>query len=356
MNRRGNEFIPISSETTMKIVIIEAAPIRPENDAGSRALLDIYLSSQELGHETCFLFESEINLKESLSSIKPDVIFVSRPGLYQRTHPIYKSLKCKIIYIAHDLHFERLSLQRKLLGGLSSVASELMRIVEKYCILTSDVTIFPTLDEAKYANELFETDKAISLNYFRFEEIAPRKHNGEISRLIFVGGSDHKPNQDGINWFVNNVFEEIRIEFPSIQLFIVGRWSQEIQEPLQQNGITFTGLLSESDLFNLMNESDVGIAPLRFGAGMKRKVLNYMAHGIPVVSTSYGVQGLNPALKNGVELARSPEEWISAIRLLNDRNYRTEQALAASKFISDNFSVQHHRTELARLLELVENR
>jgi glycosyltransferase involved in cell wall biosynthesis len=339
----------------MKIAIIEAAPITPEYDAGSRALLDLYLSLQELGHETCFLFESEIDLEESLSSIKPNVIFVSRPGLYQRTHSIYKSLKCKIIYIAHDLHFERLSLQRKLLGDLSSVASELMRNIEKTCILTSDVTIFPTPDEAKYANELFETDKAIGVNYFRFEETPSRQHNGGINRLIFVGGSDHKPNQDGINWFVNNVFEEIKNELPRIQLFIVGRWSQEIQKSLQQKDVIFSGLVSESELFNMMNECDVGIAPLRFGAGMKRKVLNYMAHGIPVVSTSYGVQGLNPAVKNGVELASSPEEWINAIQLLNDQSYRRKQALEASKFISDNFSVQHQRNELALLLKQVEN-
>jgi glycosyltransferase involved in cell wall biosynthesis len=337
----------------MRIVIIEAAPITPENDAGSRALLDIFLSLQELGHETIFLFESEINLEESLSSIKPNVIFVSRPGLYQRTHLIYKTLRCKIIYVAHDLHFERLLLQRKLLGDLSSVASELMRNIEKYCILTSDITIFPTQNEAKYANELFETDKAIGINYFRFEEIGLRKHNGKISRLIFVGGSDHKPNQDGINWFVSNVFEEIKIEFPSLQLFIVGRWSQEIKESLQQYNVIFSGLLSESDLFNLMNECDVGIAPLRFGAGMKRKVLNYMAHGIPVVSTSYGVQGLNSAVKNGVQLAGSPEEWINAIRLLNHQSYRKKQALAASKFISENFSVQHQRNELELLLKRV---
>ena len=104
-----------------------------------------------------------------------------------------------------------------------------------------------------------------------------------------------------------------------------------------------------------MNECDVGIAPLRFGAGMKRKVLNYMAHGIPVVSSSYGVLGLNPAVKNGVELASSPEEWINAIQLLNDQSYRRKQALEASKFISENFSVQHQRNELALLLKQVEN-
>jgi glycosyltransferase involved in cell wall biosynthesis len=339
----------------MKIVVLEAAPITPENDAGSRALLDIYLSLQELGHETCFLFESETNLEEALLLVKPDIIFVSRPGLYQRTHPFYESLKCKVVYVAHDLHFERLSLQRNLIGGLSSIASELMRNIEKYCILTSDVSLFPTADEAKYANKLFGTDKAICINYFRFEEMVPSQHNGEVSRLIFIGGSDHKPNQDGITWFINSVFKDMQIEFPSIQLFIVGRWSKEIQEPLQHDGITFTGLLSESNLFDLLNQCDVGIAPLRFGAGMKRKVLNYMAHGIPVVSTSYGVQGLDSAPKNGVLLATSREEWIQAIRCLNDQVYRRKQALAASKFISNDFSVQHQRNDLKLLLKRLEN-
>ena len=91
----------------------------PEQDAGSRALLDFYLSLQELGHETSFLFESEVNLEETLSKINPRVVFVSRPGLYRRTNHIYEKLNCKVIYVAHDLHFKRISLQEDLLSDLN---------------------------------------------------------------------------------------------------------------------------------------------------------------------------------------------------------------------------------------------
>ena len=338
----------------MKIVIIEAAPITPEYDAGSRALLDFYLSLQELGHETCFLFESEVNLEESLSLIKPNVIFVSRPGLYQRTHPIYKALNCEVIYIAHDLHFRRLSLQQKLMGDVSPIAVSVMRNIEKFCVLNSDFSIFPTEEEANYANELFKTDKAICVNYFRFENIAPKQHTGEIKRVIFVGGSDHKPNQDGITWFVNHVLKEIKIEIPKIQLYVVGRWKEEIEKPLRGEGIEFTGLLSESELFNVMSESDVGVAPLRFGAGMKRKVLNYMAHGIPVVSTPFGVQGLTLGVGYGIHLANSVQEWSSSIRNLNNLTYRQTQGREAYEYVIENFSTQRQKNALKNLLARAE--
>ena len=338
----------------MKIAIIEAAPITPENDAGSRALLDFYLSLKELGHETCFLFESEINLEKTLLTIKPQVIFVSRPGLYQRTSQIYEKLDCKVIYIAHDLHFRRLSLQQKLMDNLSPIAANVMRNIEKFCVLTSDVSIFPTEEEANYANELFKTNKAICIKYFRFENVAPKQHAGEVKRLIFVGGSDHKPNQDGITWFVNHVLKEIKIEIPKIQLYVVGRWNEEIQKPLRGEGIEFTGLLSESDLFTVMSESDIGIAPLRFGAGMKRKVLNYMAHGIPVVSTTFGIQGLTFGVGNGIHLANSVREWRSSIRHLNDLTYRQTQGREACEYIIENFSTQRQKNDLKNLLARAE--
>ena len=125
----------------MKIVIIEAAPITPEQDAGSRALLDFYLSLQELGHETSFLFESEVNLEETLSKINPRVVFVSRPGLYRRTNHIYEKSNCKVIYIAHDLYFKRISLQEDLLSDLNPNTSEVIKNIEKFCVLSSNLSI-----------------------------------------------------------------------------------------------------------------------------------------------------------------------------------------------------------------------
>jgi len=338
----------------MKIVIIEAAPITPKQDAGSRALLDFYLSLQELGHETSFLFESEVNLEETLSKINPRVVFVSRPGLYRRTNHIYEKLNCKVIYIAHDLHFKRISLQEDLLGLLNPNTGEVIKNIEKFCVLSSDLSIFPTEDEANYANELFKTNKATHINYFRFEKAIPKLHDGTVNRLIFVGGSDHKPNHDGIIWFIDKVLKEIKIEFPDIQLFVVGRWDKELQKPLQQKGITFSGLLSESELSKVMNESDVGIAPLRFGAGMKRKVLNYMAHGLPVISTSFGAQGLTSAVNNGIDLANSPKEWSSSVHDLGEVNYRQIQGFKASKYINKHFSLESQKKQLKLLLKCVE--
>jgi glycosyltransferase involved in cell wall biosynthesis len=337
----------------MKIAIIEAAPITPEYDAGSRALLDFYLSLQELGHETCFLFESEINLEESLLLIKPNVIFVSRPGLYQRTHPIYKALNCKVIYIAHDLHFRRLSLQQKLIGNLSPIAVRVMRNIEKFCVLNSDFSIFPTEEEANYANEFFKTNKAICVNYFRFENVAPKQHAGEVSRLIFVGGAAHMPNRDGVTWFIENVWPDIKKSYSNLQFKVVGAWTLEDSRELLRPGIQFTGVLTEDELETVISESDIGISPLRFGAGMKRKTLNYMSHGLPVVTTSFGIEGVFSGSSQGIVLADSKSEWVEAMNMVNDEPTRVELGFQAGDFIQKNFSTEKQRVDLDNLVKLV---
>ena len=84
----------------------------------------------------------------------------------------------------------------------------------------------------------------------------------------------------------------------------------------------------------------VGIAPLRFGAGMKRKTLHYLSHGLPVVSTSWGVQGLSlPDQRAGLFVSEDPKEWISALAsFLENDNLVQEMAQNATTFVKDHFT------------------
>ena len=339
----------------MKIIILEAGPITPLQDAGSRAVLDFYSEFIELGYQTFLFDESKDDLKQSISKINPNFILISRPGLCRRFLNSFGNLDLDLVYMAHDLHYLRLELQMNLLEEQSSILNKrnIMFQIEKYCVQKTTLSLFPTRTEAEQANYEFKVDKAKSINYFSFSKSKTKTHLEESLKLIFVGGESHKPNADGLRWFLDNIWKNLQALQPFIKLSIVGLWSDTFKNSLDYNGILFKGVLSESQLEDEMLQSNVGIAPLRFGAGMKRKTLNYLSHGLPTISTSFGVQGLRDFQcdQYGVIVADTKDDWIKGIMKLSSTELRQKLGVAGNEFIEKNFSREMQRIQLEKIVQ-----
>ena len=115
--------------------------------------------------------------------------------------------------------------------------------------------------------------------------------------IIFVGGFSHAPNLDAVLWFANNVFSKILEIFPDIVWVIVGNDAPYSIKKLKSNNIKILNGLSENDLENLYQKSRISIAPLRFGAGIKGKIIEAIYNQIPIVTTSIGGEGLDKSTK-----------------------------------------------------------
>ena len=339
----------------MKIIILEAGPVTPLQDAGSRAVLDFYSEFMELGYQAFLIDESKDDLNQSISRINPNFIVISRPGLCRRFLNSFGNLDLDLVYMAHDLHYLRLELQMNLLNEQSSIINKrnVMFQIEKYCVQKTTLSLFPTTTEAELANYEFKVDKAKSINYFSFSKSKIKTHIEETLKLIFVGGESHKPNADGLRWFLDNIWENLQVLQPFINLSIVGLWSDTFKNSLNYNGVLFKGVLSESQLADEMLQSNVGITPLRFGAGMKRKTLNYLSHGLPTISTSFGVQGLKDSQfdQYGVIVANANDEWINGIMTLSSKELRQKLGKAGNEFIEKSFSREVQRSELEKIAQ-----
>jgi glycosyltransferase involved in cell wall biosynthesis len=174
-----------------------------------------------------------------------------------------------------------------------------------------------------------------------------------MKQLVFVGSASHMPNKDGVSWFIENVWPTVKNKFSKLQFKVVGDWKFADSEGLLRSGIEFTGILSEKELETVITESDIGISPLRFGAGMKRKTLNYMAHGLPVVTTNFGIEGVFRGNPQGIELANTESEWVEAITKLDDGLVRSKLGFQGGSFIQKNFSIEKQRGDLENLIKLV---
>ena len=113
----------------------------------------------------------------------------------------------------------------------------------------------------------------------------------ENCALLFWGAMNRKENVDGIIWFLKDIFPKICLSFPDTKLYIVGTNPPSEILKLQSKQIVITGFVD--DPMQYFEKCHVAIAPLRMGAGIKIKVLEYLAAGLPVVATTVGAEGID---------------------------------------------------------------
>jgi hypothetical protein len=147
---------------------------------------------------------------------------------------------------------------------------------------------------------------------------APSYHDRRPNSLLFVGGFAHSPNVDAVLFFGREILPLIRHSVPDVAVTIVGDAPPEEVRRLASDNVTVTGWVPEVKPY--LDSHMVSIAPLRFGSGMKGKVGEAMAHGLPVVVTTVAAEGMD--LSDGVTalIADSAGEFAAAVvRLLGDQ-------------------------------------
>jgi glycosyltransferase involved in cell wall biosynthesis len=156
-----------------------------------------------------------------------------------------------------------------------------------------------------------------------------------------------------VEWFVTRILPSLQSKFPNLEVVIVGSWQDDFKKSASLLGVKFTGLIDEEALSKTLVSSTVGIAPLRFGAGVKRKVLDYLNHGLPVVSTPIGIEGMTDSggPPPGVLVAESEQDWISVLsHLLESMAPRQILGSQGVKFIRANYSREIMADTLRKLL------
>ncbi len=172
--------------------------------------------------------------------------------------------------------------------------------------------------------------------------------------LLFVGTLTWEANVDGLVWFLTEVWPKLKQQEPLLHFYIVGKNPDERIIALAKNDehIELTGFVE--DLAPYYNKSRVFVIPLRFGSGIKVKLLNALYRGMPTVTTAIGTEGL--AAKTGVHLYESSEPSEQArhiLELLHDEarwKLMSDSARELARQYSWDALMTKHDAELAKLL------
>lgn len=156
--------------------------------------------------------------------------------------------------------------------------------------------------------------------------------------IVSVASMDWLPNTDGILWFCNQVFPQIKQQLPQIKLYLVGNNPPtSIQKLADSKNIIVTGFVE--DVREYIARGSVFIVPLRIGSGMRLKILQAMAMGKTVISTYIGAEGIKATHGKNVLLANNPEEFATlTLYALNNPTLRQQIGREARRLVEVYYS------------------
>lgn len=155
--------------------------------------------------------------------------------------------------------------------------------------------------------------------------------------LVFSGKMDYRPNVDAARWFAGRVFPRVRETIPEARFVVVGQRPHPRLEPLRAApGVELTGQVPAVEPY--LHAAAVYVTPLRMGSGTRFKVLQAMAAGCAVVSTTLGAEGIGAAAERALILADGEADFAQAvIALLRDPQQRRDLGRAAQAFVRGRY-------------------
>ena len=173
----------------------------------------------------------------------------------------------------------------------------------------------------------------VDVDYFSFSELEE-----EERCIVFVGNYLHYPNVDAVLYFHQEIWPQIKSRLPEIKFYIVGQGPpQEIQNFNQEKNIIVTGKVD--DVRPYLKKARVFICPVRLGGGFRGKILEAMAIGRPIVTTSLGAEGIPASHRENIILADQPEEFAKGtLDLLNDDKLFEKIRVQGRKLVEEKYS------------------
>lgn len=163
--------------------------------------------------------------------------------------------------------------------------------------------------------------------------------------ISFIGSLDWMPNQEGLLWFLDKVWDRVHHHFPNLTLHIAGRNTPEWILAMKRKNVVIHGEVPSAKRF--INKHSLMLVPLRSGSGMRAKILEGMALGKTVISTSVGLEGINARDRTEVLIADTAEEFVKSIQFCYQSNGELKRmGERALDFVGQNYDSRYIARQL----------
>lgn len=248
-----------------------------------------------------------------------DLVILSRADIASRYINAVRrrAPRARIVYDTVDLHFVRERREAEVLDDAKGISeSDRRRKQELGLTARADFVFAVSTNEREVLAQGCPSARVMVVSNIHQAQETTTPYSKRTD-LVFLGGFLHTPNVDAVQFFVAEVWPHVQIRLPEARFVVIGSDPPASIRQLAGPRIVVTGYVP--DLRPLLERARVSVAPLRYGAGVKGKINTAMSHGVPVVTTVLGAEGMQLTDGEDVLLADEPRAMADAIvRLWND--------------------------------------
>jgi glycosyltransferase involved in cell wall biosynthesis len=275
---------------------------------------------------------------------RSDLLLLYRAPVAMHVFNLARSVApaAKILFHAVDLHFLRMQREAALSGIQAQAdAASAVRAIELDLIERADGSIVVSNYELNLLRELLPTAVVHQIPILR--ETPPQLPGPAPSLqqrcdFLFIGGYEHLPNVDAVQWFVSEVWPILLSRRFSHRFIIAGSKVPNDIAALASEKIEVRGYVE--DLAPLFASCRLSVAPLRYGAGIKGKIVTSLSYGVPVVATSIAAEGTDLRHDETILVADTPNAMADQImRLYDDAHLWQRLSANGYQAFQDKFSL-----------------
>jgi glycosyltransferase involved in cell wall biosynthesis len=266
---------------------------------------------------------------------------------YEMAPYVPRDFRGTVIYHAHNAYHQLWNRYARLPGNpLIRAAAQLeawrVRRAETALARRSDL-VFAAPNDARFLAGAGVSEARIAHTYHLGDDsqlgLPPLSFDDSALRLMYVGFLGWEANTLGLLWFLENVWPRLLEVYPDLGFDIVGKDPDERLRALAEiyPGVRLHGFVD--DLQSVYGQARVSVAPLLFGSGMKVKVLDAMARGMPTVTTPVGAEGIDAV--NGCHLAVADSAAAMAeavLELLENRAQWSAMSAASRELVRERYT------------------
>jgi glycosyltransferase involved in cell wall biosynthesis len=371
-----NEF---DRDKDFRILMVDHSTPKPDQDAGSYAVVQEMRLLQELGCKITFVPNNVSHMGKYTTALQNegveclhapfvqnvgqvlrdrgqefDLVYITRYTVAEEIIDyVRKYTRAKVVLNNCDLHFLR-EMRAAENGDDYDIASAMNTRHRELAVMeeVDAILSYNDTEHSVISSHTFEAGKIFKCPWVLSEKPI-RVPFGERKGIAFLGGFNHLPNREAVIYFVNEVMPLIRQKSPGIVFNVYGSSITEEIEALAADDVHIKGFVDSLD--SVFDECRVFVAPLLSGAGIKGKVLESISYQVPCVLSPIAAESTGLIHDLNSKIADTPMQWAdSIISLYNDENEWTRLSRKSSELVTERYSIEHGLEAMSLMLSHLE--
>ncbi|MGE0020624.1 MAG: glycosyltransferase family 4 protein [Draconibacterium sp.] len=281
-------------------------------------------------------------LRKILQANEYDIIQLE--GLYVCPYiPLIRQYsKAKIVYRAHNIEHEIWSRTAVMAKGIEKwylkILAKRIKLFETQLLNKYDLLVPITERDGSILDKLGnKKPRHVSQTGIDSSMLIPNVKHLVHPTLFHIGSLEWAPNQEGLVWFIENCWPDIRRKYPDLQFFIAGRNAPDwFKKKMNQPNVVFLGEIA--DAYEFINSKSIMVVPLHSGSGMRIKIIEGMALGKPIVTTAVGTEGISTTSGLNIVIAENAQGFVNSIaELIENHEFFENISRNAIEYIHSKF-------------------